>query len=87
MICPEKFIQFLCENGTDFFTGVPDSTFKGLTTCFDNGSDLFTHINASNECEAMGIGAGYHLGTGKIPAVYMQNSGPVSYTHLRAHET
>ena len=75
MIIPEKFIEFLIKNGVDFFTGIPDSTFKGLTTCFDSGSLSFTHLNASNECEAVGIGAGYHLGTGRIPVVYMQNSG------------
>jgi len=75
MIKPEEFIDFLIKNKTCFFSGVPDSTFKGLTTCFDAGSENFVHLNASNECEAVGIAAGYHLSTGMIPAVYMQNSG------------
>jgi phosphonopyruvate decarboxylase len=75
MIKPEEFIDFLIKNKTCFFSGVPDSTFKGLTTCFDAGSEKFIHLNASNECEAVGIGSGYHLSTGMIPAIYMQNSG------------
>ena len=75
MISPEKFIDFLVKNGADFFTGVPDSTFKGLTTCFDCGADSFIHLNASNECESVGIASGYYLVTEKIPVVYMQNSG------------
>ena len=90
MIIPEKFIEFLVKNNADFFTGVPDSTFKGLTTCFDNGSESFTHLNASNECEAVGIASGYHLGTGKVPVVYMQNSGLGKtvnpYTSMAAEE-
>ena len=90
MIIPEKFIEFLVENNADFFTGVPDSTFKGLTTCFDNGSESFIHLSASNECEAVGIASGYHLGTGKTPVVYMQNSGLGKtvnpYTSMAAQE-
>ena len=33
------------------------------------------NIIAANEGGAMGIAAGYHLATGHIPVVYMQNSG------------
>lgn len=33
------------------------------------------NIIAANEGGAMGVAAGYHLATGKIPVVYMQNSG------------
>ncbi len=64
------------ENHIDFFTGVPDSTFKDWTKYLDdkNGKGL-TNIIASNECEAVAITSGYHLGTGKTGVVYMQNSG------------
>ena len=90
MINPEKFIAFLKEKGTDFFTGVPDSTFKGLTTYLNLKCADFTHLSASNECEAVGIAAGYHLSTGNIPAVYMQNSGfgktVNPYTSLASHD-
>lgn len=33
------------------------------------------HIVAANEGNALALAAGYHLATGKIPVVYMQNSG------------
>ena len=33
------------------------------------------HIITSNEGTAIGLASGYHIGTNKIPLVYMQNSG------------
>ena len=39
------------------------------------GIDRAHHIIAANEGNCVGIAAGYHLATGKVPAVYMQNSG------------
>jgi phosphonopyruvate decarboxylase len=33
------------------------------------------HIIAANEGNAIAIAAGYHMGSGKLAAVYMQNSG------------
>lgn len=33
------------------------------------------HVIAANEGNAVAIAASYHLATGKIPVVYMQNSG------------
>ncbi len=75
MINPECFVSFLIEKGSDFFSGVPDSTFKGLTTYLNLDGNKFKHLSASNECEAVGIACGYHLATGKVPVVYMQNSG------------
>ena len=33
------------------------------------------HVIAANEGNAVGLAAGYHLATGKVPVVYMQNSG------------
>lgn len=63
--------------GTQFFTGVPDSCLKALCDCLMNtyGIDKAHHIIAANEGNCVGLAAGYHLATGKIPAVYMQNSG------------
>jgi phosphonopyruvate decarboxylase len=61
----------------DFFTGVPDSQLKPLCQwlldCFGPFSDR--HVVAANEGNAVGIAAGYHLATGKVPVVYLQNSG------------
>ena len=61
----------------DFYTGVPDSQLKALCNYLIRtyGIDGRHHIIAANEGNALAIAAGYHLATGKIPVVYMQNSG------------
>ena len=61
----------------DFFTGVPDSQLRPLCDyLMDNfGIDPKHHIIAANEGNCTAIAAGYHLATGKVPVVYMQNSG------------
>ncbi|HPE95101.1 MAG TPA: phosphonopyruvate decarboxylase [Bacillota bacterium] len=61
----------------DFFTGVPDSQLKALCNylMFTYGIDPKHHIIAANEGNCTALAAGYHLATGKIPVVYMQNSG------------
>ena len=63
--------------GSDFFTGVPDSQLKALCDYLMDtyGIDSKHHIIAANEGNAAALAAGYHLATGKIPVVYMQNSG------------
>ena len=63
--------------GADFFTGVPDSQLKALCNYLMNtyGIDAKHHIIAANEGNCTAIAAGYHLATGKVPVVYMQNSG------------
>ena len=61
----------------DFFAGVPDSQLKALCDylMFTYGIDPKHHVIAANEGNAAALAAGYHLATGKVPAVYMQNSG------------
>ena len=61
----------------DYFTGVPDSLLAPLCDhlLFSYGIDPRHHLIAANEGNAVGLAAGYHLATGKIPVVYMQNSG------------
>lgn len=63
--------------GADFYTGVPDSQLKPLCNYLMNtyGIDKKHHIIAANEGNSTAIAAGYHLATGKVPVVYMQNSG------------
>lgn len=63
--------------GADFFTGVPDSQLKELCNYLMNeyGIDPKHHIIAANEGNCTALAAGYHLATGKVPVVYMQNSG------------
>ncbi len=60
----------------DFFTGVPDSQLKPLCNYLMNEYGISKkHIIAANEGNAVALAAGYHLATGKVPVVYMQNSG------------
>jgi len=75
MIRPEFFIGKLRENGIDFFAGVPDSLLKNICAYITDSLPREQNIIAANEGGAMGIAAGYHLATGRIPVVYMQNSG------------
>lgn len=70
----EKLIEII---GSDFYTGVPDSQLKALCNYLmaTYGIDPKHHIIAANEGNCTAIAAGYHLATGKVPVVYMQNSG------------
>jgi phosphonopyruvate decarboxylase len=63
--------------GADFYTGVPDSQLKALCNYLmsEYGIDPKHHVIAANEGNAAALAAGYHLATGKVPVVYMQNSG------------
>lgn len=63
--------------GADFFTGVPDSQLKALCNYLmaTYGIDAQHHLIAANEGNCTALAAGYHLATGKVPVVYMQNSG------------
>lgn len=61
----------------DFYAGVPDSQLRALCDYLIDlyGTDPTHHIIAANEGNCAALAAGYHLATGKVPAVYMQNSG------------
>lgn len=63
--------------GADFYAGVPDSQLKPLCDYLMDayGTDARRHVIAANEGSCVAIAAGYHLATGKVPVVYMQNSG------------
>lgn len=75
MLNPKFFIDTLSSNGIDFFAGVPDSLLKNICAYITDNLPMEQNIIAANEGGAMGIAAGYHLATGKIPCVYLQNSG------------
>lgn len=70
----EKLVEII---DSDFYTGVPDSQLKSLCNYLMNvyGIDQKHHIIAANEGNCTALAAGYHLATGKVPVVYMQNSG------------
>lgn len=70
----ERLVEII---GADFYTGVPDSQLKALCNYLmaRYGIDPKHHVIAANEGNCTALAAGYHLATGKIPVVYMQNSG------------
>lgn len=70
----ERFVEII---GSDFYTGVPDSQLKALCNYLmaTYGIDPNHHIIAANEGNCTALAAGYHLATGKVPVVYLQNSG------------
>ena len=70
----ESLIEIL---GADFYTGVPDSQLKALCNFLMSkyGIDSKHHVIAANEGNCAALAAGYHMATGKVPVVYMQNSG------------
>ena len=74
-ISPLDFFNILTDNNIDFFTGVPDSLLKEFCFCIDDKVTDQKHIVAANEGNAIGLACGYYLSSGKIPLVYMQNSG------------
>lgn len=69
----EKFLTLLTDNGFDFFSGVPCSYLAPFVRILNN-LDQSIHIPAVREDIAVGLAAGAYL-SGKLPVVYMQNSG------------
>lgn len=75
MISPKFFIDTLASYGIDYFAGVPDSLLKNICAYIADNVDTRHNIITANEGAAVGLAAGYHLATGKVGVVYMQNSG------------
>ncbi len=75
MLSPQNFIRALKANGISYFTGVPDSLLKNICAYIADTTSPENNIIAANEGAAIGLATGYYLSTGKIPMVYMQNSG------------
>jgi len=75
MINPAKFFNLLKDNEINFYSGVPDSLLKNICAYITDNVSKENNIIAANEGGAIALGAGYHLATGKIPLIYMQNSG------------
>jgi len=71
----ENFINCL-EVKDSFFTGIPDSQLKSLCNYLQiNYGISQNHIIGANEGNCTAIAAGYYMATGKVPVVYLQNSG------------
>jgi phosphonopyruvate decarboxylase len=74
-ITPQEFYDTLGKIGINFYTGVPDSLLKHFCSYVSVFSEPNNNIITANEGNAIGLAAGYNLATGKLPLVYMQNSG------------
>jgi len=72
---PRDFYEFLVSKNITFFAGVPDSLLKDFCAYVTDHTSIRKNIIAANEGNAIALATGYHLATGKIPLVYMQNSG------------
>jgi sulfopyruvate decarboxylase TPP-binding subunit len=68
-----SFAALLRDTGFDFFTGVPDSTFKLMLREIEAQPE-FNYVPAVSENVAIGLAVGAYLG-GRRPVVVMQNSG------------
>lgn len=75
MIAPSAFYDGLRSRGISFFSGVPDSLLKAFCAYVDDHAAPGEHVIAANEGNAIALAAGYHLATGRVGVVYMQNSG------------
>ena len=72
MIKAERLINFLKRNSINFFSGVPDSVLKSTKKYLEREKE---HFVTANEGIAASLCIGYHLATGKLPCLYLQNSG------------
>lgn len=70
----KAFIETL---GVSYATGVPDSKLRALVDYLVERHGVLgtAHVIAANEGAAVGLAAGYHIATGKVPLIYLQNSG------------
>ena len=75
MISPQAFYECLEKEGVEFFSGVPDSLLKEFCEYVDKTLPPSQHVIAANEGTAVGLAAGSYLAKGKLPLVYLQNSG------------
>jgi phosphonopyruvate decarboxylase len=75
MVSSEQFFKALTNNGVGYFSGVPDSLLKHICAFITDNVPSHKHVIAANEGAAVGLATGFHLATGGLPLVYMQNSG------------
>ena len=75
MVNQEQLFSALKNMGVSFFTGVPDSLLNDFCLYMVRNIPDGQHVMAANEGNAIAIAAGHYMATGKLPLVYMQNSG------------
>lgn len=69
----ELFLDLLTAEGFNYFTGVPCSYLKNFVKLLDK-QPYHIHTPALREDLAVGLATGAFLG-GRLPVIYMQNSG------------
>ena len=88
------FMDALDRHDFSFFTGIPDSLLSVFCDELVNrhGANTKNHIVAHNEGGCVALASGYHLATGKVSCIYLQNSGignilnpVVSLTHPKVY--
>jgi len=75
MIALSDLVSELEKNGVNFAAGVPDSLIGQIGAALDAPLTGIKHLTAVNEGAAVGLAIGSYLATGKLPIIYMQNSG------------
>ncbi len=75
MLDCKRFHELLAGHGISFYAGVPDSLLKDFCAYVTDHTPPEENVITANEGGALALAAGYHLATGKIGCVYMQNSG------------
>lgn len=71
-----KFVKVIEQLDVGFYTGVPDSNLAPFCNYLMQTYGIsHKHIIAANEGNCVALAAGHYLATGKIPVVYLQNSG------------
>lgn len=75
MINPRDYLSNLSSLGINFYAGVPDSLLKEFCACITENIDSKQHIISANEGAAVGLAIGHYLGSGRVPFIYLQNSG------------
>ena len=75
MIQPKDFFEAMAARGVGFYAGVPDSLLANFCAYVDDIGGRDQHLITANEGNAVALAMGYHMATGKVAMVYMQNSG------------
>jgi len=75
MIAPRDFFGFLRERGIGPFVGVPCSLLSSPIAYAVDHPEEVEHFNPPHESQAVAFAAGAFMATGKLPMVYLQNSG------------
>lgn len=75
MIEAKSFFDAMTQRGIGFYAGVPDSLLANFCAYVDDHGGTEKHLITANEGNAVALAMGYYMATGRVAAVYMQNSG------------